>query len=192
MRKLISLFLFLPLLSVAATPIPSTFPYKCLGGSGENTASVSGFGCSVMVPVTDTTWFSLYTGALSVGNAAVYPLYRGMSAAGVSTSAAYQVPAAKVLECVQSEIRVGSATGGWQLMSDTVVFAAAATTASLTAPTYQCGAAAVWCQTGHQTANTVKTEGFTYRWSASVFPGAQFADNTQHYSLKLLCREYTP
>lgn len=153
-----------------------------LGGFGVAVAGVqSAMPGGISVANGNTAQFSLYAGAMSVGNGVTYPFYKN----GVL----YQVTAGKTCRCDKVRHRGGSATGGWQLLSATATFANATATASLTGPVYQCGAAAVYCQAAHTTANTTWVEGLQYVFAASTWPGAQFSDNTQLYHLELSCHE---
>lgn len=182
MRKVVLLSLLFSLSANAANSVGSgDFPYVSVGGNGQSVASVMPNPPSIVIPSNDTTWFTLYTGLLSVGNGVTYPFKKN----GVI----YQVTAGKSAYCTSIRHRVGSASGGFQLLSATATFADAATTASLTGPVYQCGAAATYCMAGSTTANTIMNESIMYKFGAATWPGIQASDNTQLYHVALHCHE---
>lgn len=166
-----------------AAVVPSGVPSITLGGYTAQTASHPPAQGIVQIDSSDTSTFTLYAGALTNGGSGVvYPFRKNGSI--------YSTHATKRTYCRSIRYRVGSASGGFQLMSATATFADAATTGSLTGPVYQCGAAAAYCMSGNIGANVMVTEGLLYEFAAgAVFPGVQFSDNTQFYQVYLTCKE---
>lgn len=157
-------------------------PVKTHGDYGSQTASMPFMQGSIAVNATDTSYFTLTIGVLSLGGGATYYPFR-------RNGAIYQVPVSKTCRCEQIRYRVSSASGGFQLMYDTVTFADATANGTLTAPVRQSGSNANYAMSGGITGNAVVTEGFIYSFPASSFPGAQMSDNTQIYQIYLTCRE---
>jgi hypothetical protein len=181
MKYLISLALLFSLNAAAIPPTPIPGGSKNFGGITTQVASFPAGNQSLSVAPGDTTYFALYAGLNAVGNGVTYPFLKN----GVL----YQVTAGKTAYCESITYRTGAASGGLQLLSATATFASGTATGSLTGPVYQCGGAGVYCLHGALTANAPVTEAMPYAFAASTWPGAQFADNTQMYEVRLVCHE---
>ncbi len=113
-------------------------------------------------------YFSIYTGQ-SITGANVTPLYKN----GV----AYQVTAGKTFVASKVCGAVGSANARFQLISATASFANNATTASLTGPVYQ-GGAAGGTVLALTTSNVFACFSINYSFSASTYVGIQGDSST--------------
>lgn len=176
--KFISVFL-LPLTAAAVSP--SGVPSITLGGYASQLASSPYSPGGIVVPASDTSYFTLYAGSMSGTNTYVMPFRKN----GVI----YQVTAGKTCRCDWINYRVGGASQGFQLMSATVTFANNADPAGLTGAVWQNGASNVYSMAGHTTANTQVTQGTQYVFAASTYPGFQQEINAQLYHVSLICRE---
>jgi hypothetical protein len=165
--------------------ITSGVPAATLGSVGFHNTTISGsHPGGLVVPGPTSEVFTLYAGTLSNGGSNVhYPFYKNGSK--------YQVTSGK--RFIVSSIRhyVGSANGGFQLVSATATFSDATASGSLTGGVFQFGAAATYGMTGHQTAKTLMVEAMRYVFAAQTWPGVQFADNTQIYQVFVTGSEET-
>lgn len=164
MRNLIVLFLFL--LGSQSFAVP-TGTQSIVGFGGAGTIGDSDYIPSSVLGSTTEKWMTLHTNIANITATNVAPLY--------ANGVAYQVPGGKVFY-VTKVCYEGTATSSpFQLLTATASFAVNATTASLTGPVYQGGAAG-----GHQyyiaVANTPTCKSELYQFAASTFPGIQERD----------------
>ena len=170
------------LFSFTASAIePSGVPSVQIGGYMSQVASMPNIQGNVFDSLTSTKTFTLWAGTLACSGNDVYPFRKNGDL--------YQVTSGKTARCSSIRYRVGSASGGFQLLSATATFANGATTASLTSPKYQFGAANNYGMSGPSSANAPTVEHLQYTFGSATWPGVQCADNTQLYQVYLVCNE---
>lgn len=181
-------FLIIFLTLTAAIPanavVPSGAPVSTLGGVYINNTTLNGgIGGGIAVPSNDTTWFTVYAGALSLGGSNVHYPFR-------KNGVLWSVTTGTKAYCKSSTVRMANANEGYQFVSATATFGDATASGSLTGGVFQCGATATYCRLGHVTANTEVTKQEVYVFdgsAATVWPGVQFADNTSVVQASLTC-----
>jgi hypothetical protein len=174
MRNLISLVLVLFATNVfAATGSGNVSNVLTLGG-------VSNLGNLVIPEANSQGYFALYTSGVAITSGNVAPLYKN----GV----AYQVTAAKTFKTTKICVASGAApVFNYQLITATASFAANATTASLTGPVYQSGAAGGYSLMNAAAAGVYTCFDATFDMAASTYAGYQ--SNSTNNSVIVIGKE---
>lgn len=147
-------------------------------GSGQvsNITSIGGFNNNDNTTVGDSNsqgYFTIYTynTAPTAGNVLVLK----------KNGSAYQVTAGKTFKMSKICYASSVADGDFQLLTATASFADNATTASLTGPVYQAGAAAGYFFHTSATANQIQCWSASYDFGASTYVGIQARTANSYY-----------